>query len=82
MISYWLEVRAIQKNVNREQLAAILWRYAQYKGCDVTVGEETNILSYTDVSKVSAYAIPAVQWARGAGITVMPNADGQVQLPA
>ena len=54
--------------ISREQMAAILYRYAKYKGCDVSVGENTNILSYTDVSQVSEYAIPAFQWAAGAGI--------------
>ena len=46
----------------------ILYRYAQYKGCDVSVGEDTNILSYTDAAQVAEYAIPAFQWAVGAGI--------------
>ena len=54
--------------VTREQLAAILYRYAQYKGYDVHVGEETNLLSYTDAREISEYAIPAMQWACGAGI--------------
>ena len=54
--------------VTREQLAAILWRYAQYKGYDVSVGEDTNILSYADAFVISEYAIPAMQWACGAGI--------------
>ena len=34
--------------ITREQMAAILYRYAQYKGYDVSVGESTNILSYED----------------------------------
>ena len=55
-------------SITREQLAAILYRYAQYKKYDVSVGEDTNILSYADVQSVSAYAIPAMQWAGGAGI--------------
>ena len=54
--------------VTREQLAAILYRYAQCKKYDVSVGEDTNILSYADAQSVSAYAIPAMQWACGAGI--------------
>ena len=61
--------------VTREQLAATLWRYAQYKGYDVSVGEETNILSYADAFDISEYAIPAVQWACGAGI-IGGNDDG------
>lgn len=54
--------------VTREQLAAILYRYAQYKKYDVSVGEDTNILSYNDAQSISTYAIPAIQWACGAGV--------------
>lgn len=54
--------------ITREQMAAMLYRYAQYKGYDVSVGEDTNILSYTDFEDLSEYAIPAMQWAVGAGI--------------
>ena len=54
--------------VTREQLVTILYRYAQYKGKDVSVGENTNILSYDDFSELSEYAIPAMQWACGSGI--------------
>ncbi len=54
--------------VTREQLATMLWRYAVYKGYDVSIGEDTNILSYADFADLSEYAIPAMQWACGAGI--------------
>ena len=54
--------------INREQLAAIMWRYAKYKKADVSIGENTNILSYEDVFTVSDYAIPAFQWTCGSGI--------------
>lgn len=54
--------------VTREQAAAILYRYAKSKGIDVSVGENTNILSYVDVQQASEYAIPALQWAVGAGV--------------
>ena len=54
--------------VTREQAAAILYRYAQSKGIDVSVGEDTNILSYADALQASEYAIPALQWAVGAGV--------------
>ena len=55
-------------NITREQLAAILYRYAIYKGLDVSVGESTNILSFEDFASLSEYAIPAMQWACGAGV--------------
>lgn len=54
--------------VTREQLATMLYRYAVYKGYDVSIGEDTNILSYVDFADLSEYAIPAMQWACGAGI--------------
>lgn len=55
-------------SITREQMAAMLYRYAQNKGYDVSVGEDINILSYTDFEDLSEYAIPAMQWAVGAGI--------------
>lgn len=54
--------------VTREQFAAMLHRYAHYKGLDVSVGEDTNILSYSDALTTGEWAIPAMQWAVGAGI--------------
>ncbi len=54
--------------VTREQTAAMLWRYEQYKGHDVSIGDNTNILSYKDAAEVSEYALPALQWACGAGV--------------
>ena len=55
-------------NVTREQFAAMLYRYSQLKGKDVSVGEDTNILSYDDAFSVSEWAMPAMQWACGAGL--------------
>ena len=54
--------------ISRQQFLTILYRYAQFKEYDVSVGEDTNILSYTDVESVSIYAVPAMQWACGAGV--------------
>lgn len=54
--------------ITREQIAAILYRYAQYKGRDLSAGENTNILSYSDFDHISEYAIPALQWAAGMGV--------------
>ena len=54
--------------ITREQLATILWNYAKYKGMDVSVGENTNILSYEDAFDISGWAFPGLQWACGAGI--------------
>lgn len=55
-------------NITREQMATILYRYAQYKGYDVSSGESTNVFSYIDASEISDYAILSMQWICGAGI--------------
>lgn len=54
--------------ITREQVVVLLWYYAKSTGVDVSVGEDTNILSYEDALEINEYAIPAVQWACGAGI--------------
>ena len=66
--------------ITREQLATMLWRYAQSEGYDVSVGESTNILSYTDVADLADYAIAAMQWAVGAGI-INGTGDGSTLSP-
>ena len=65
--------------ITREQFAAFLYRYAKYKGLDVSVGEDTNILSYNDALTISEYAFPAMQWLCGEGI--MQGSDGNL-MPA
>jgi len=52
---------APSNNITREQLAAILYRYAAYKGCDVT--NRADLSGYADVTQVSGYAVEAMQWA-------------------
>lgn len=64
--------------ITREQFAVMLYRFAQHQGCDVSVGEDTNILSYTDAQEISEYAVPALQWACGAGIL---QGDGAALSP-
>lgn len=56
---------APDENITREQIAAIMYRYAQYKGYDVSAGETADILSYTDTENISEYAVPAVRYAVG-----------------
>ena len=52
--------------VTREQLAAILFRYADYKGYDTSASAD--LTGYADYAEVSAYAVPALRWACGCGI--------------
>ena len=54
--------------VTREQLAAILFRYANWKGYDTSIGEDTNILSYDDAFTWGDWAVSALQWACGTGV--------------
>ena len=60
--------------VTREQMAAILFRYEQVKGLENVTLEE-NLNRFPDQNNISAYAIPALQWAVGQKI-INGNADG------
>ena len=51
-------------SITREQMAAILYRYAQYKGYDVT--KRADLSGYSDNGQVSAYAKDALAWANAA----------------
>lgn len=51
-------------SITREQMAAILYRYAQYKGYDVT--KKADLSEYSDNGQVSAYAKDALAWANAA----------------
>lgn len=53
-------------SITREQLAAILYRYAVVKGYDVSQPAEIN--DYADAMSVSEWALEAMRWAVGAGI--------------
>jgi len=66
---------------SRQQFVTMLWRWAKAQGVDVSVGEDTNILSYEDAFGISDYAIPAFQWACGAGV-VSGYADGTLRPEA
>ena len=55
--------------ITRQELVTMLYRYAQIKGYDVSVGENTNILSYVDATSISDYAVAAFQWSCGSGLT-------------
>ena len=53
-------------DITREQLAAILFRYAEYKGYDVS-GRDS-LTGYTDRGSISAYALDAMRWAVDEGL--------------
>ena len=52
--------------ITREQLAAIFYRYADYKGYDLTV--KGNLDTFKDADKITDYAKTAMQWAVGSGL--------------
>ena len=54
------------KNMTREQLAAILYRYAKQKGYDVS--KSAALTGFSDADKVSGYAAEAMQWAVAEGL--------------
>ena len=47
-------------------MAAILYRYAAYKGYDTA--DAGSLSGYTDSGEVSAYALPALRWANARGL--------------
>lgn len=63
--------------VTREQLAAILYRYAVYGGMTAVTLEE-NLGSFADTAQLSAYAIQAMNWAVGQGLI---NGSGNNLVP-
>ena len=66
--------------VTREQMVTILYRYAQYKGRDVSAGEGTEFQGFTDAAEVSGYAEPAMRWACGAELMTGIAQDGGMAL--
>ncbi|MBP5166669.1 MAG: S-layer homology domain-containing protein, partial [Oscillospiraceae bacterium] len=54
--------------LTRGETALLLWNMAKYSGMDVSVGENTNILSYNDAFDVKSEYMPAMQWAVGSGV--------------
>lgn len=66
--------------ITREQMAAILYRYASYKG--YSVSDLANLTGYTDAASVSEWASTAMRWAVAEGLiegtsatTLSPSGD-------
>ena len=65
--------------ITREQLVAMLFRYAVKNGLEaVTLSE--NLTQFTDASDISAWAVSAMQWAVGQGL--IQGSNGQLHLQA
>ena len=64
--------------ITREQMAAILYRYARYKGYDLSA--RADLGSYSDAVQVSSYAADAMGWAVGSGL--ITGTSGTTLSPA
>lgn len=53
---------APDESITREQLAAILFRYAAYRGADVSGVDALSFTGFTDVMTISAYALNPMKW--------------------
>lgn len=67
-------VFAPEKAMSREEMAVVLYRYAQYKGWDVSA--QGDLSRYADSESVSAWSAEAMTWAVGA--KVMNGMDGRL----
>lgn len=67
----------IQFLITREQIAAILYRYAGRKACDVSLRQELD--SYADEEMISEYAREAMSWSNAEGL--ITGRDGNLLAP-
>ena len=65
-------------NITREQMAAILYRYSEYKGEDTTA--RADVSAYPDANKVSKYARDAFAWANAEGLITGTTENGTTIL--
>ena len=60
-----------EDSITREQLSSILYRYAKFKGYDVS--QRMSLDSFRDNKKVSAYATETMKWAASTGLIIGKN---------
>ncbi len=65
-------------NITREQMAAILYRYAQKEGFDTS--KRADLGSFPDSEKISTYAVDALSWANAEGLINGSKVGGRVYL--
>jgi len=65
-------------SITRQQLSAILYRYAQYKGYDLT--QTADLSAYTDTDQIQSYARTAMEWA--CGVKLIQGTGNNTLLPA
>ena len=66
------ELFAPNINITREQISAIIYRYAKFKGMDEFEREE---LTYNDAEDIEEYAVEAVEFCKAKGIMIGDKAD-------
>ena len=64
---------APDQDITREQMAAMLLRYSDYKDYDTTA--QNDLAHYTDGDQISTWALEALQWANGEGLITGRTAD-------
>lgn len=69
---------APDKNVTREQIATMLYRYAEYK--KMNVSQRKNLSSFPDSKKVNSWAKEAMEWAYAEGLITGNSINGKVLL--
>ena len=74
-----METYRPDQNITREQMASIMYRYAQYAGYNIIDTGDAAYNSFPDSKSVSAYAVTAMKWATYKGI--INGSDGML-LPA
>ena len=78
---YGKGIYAPDDTLTREQLAAILQKYAQYKGYDMAANKEVDLQSYSDAASISNWAYTSMQWICDSGIVGgMPGTNGDIIL--
>ncbi|MGI6205735.1 MAG: S-layer homology domain-containing protein [Anaerovoracaceae bacterium] len=55
-----------EDNITREQMAAIMYRYATFKGYDTS--ETADLTSFSDYDQISSYALESMSWANATGL--------------
>ncbi len=70
---YSNEIFGPEDDMTRQQLAAVLYRYAEFKGYDITV--KSDLSSYKDAGQISEYAVDAFKWANENGIITGTSSD-------
>lgn len=57
-----------KQSITREQMMAFMYRYAAYKGMDMTIKDPNRMDTFSDKNKVSKWAVDSVRWAIGNGV--------------